>query len=60
MMKKWKPKCDCGMKKSYIERYDAYACFTCNKWDGKRCEDAECSFCRDMPETPKDLKSEKA
>lgn len=44
----------------YNERYDAYYCPTCDKWQSNVCDDSTCFYCVERPEKPslvtKDLK----
>lgn len=35
-----------------MDKYDAWACMTCNKWKDKACNDPQCQFCSNRPETP--------
>jgi hypothetical protein len=44
--------CACGNRLKYNERYDAYYCDVCNRWNEKKCEDEKCFFCPDRPEKP--------
>ena len=46
-------KCNnCKRDLSYSERWDAYFCDYCNMWCEKKCDDPECWFCDERPETP--------
>ena len=47
------PKCEtCGTIGERNERYDAYACLTCNVWLEERCDDPECGYCPVRPDKP--------
>ncbi len=42
----------CGGKTVHIERWDAYACPTCNTWREPKCTEPACVFCFTRPDTP--------
>lgn len=42
----------CGSKTIHVERWDAYACMNCNRWNEPACSDPNCSFCSKRPEKP--------
>ena len=42
----------CGKKVVLNETFDAYVCYSCNKWLEDTCTDPECEFCRDCPDRP--------
>lgn len=47
-----RPHCDCGQPGQYVEHWDLYACFTCDKWLEPPCEcDFNCIFLG-APEKP--------
>ena len=43
---------ECGEKLFYIYRYDTDFCPQCNKWLNEGCNDPNCMFCSERPETP--------
>lgn len=47
-------KCDTELELS--DKYDAYYCPECNEWTESKCDDKECQFCLNRPETPKEVK----
>jgi len=50
-----KSKCgDCNGKILYFYKYDAYFCPQCNEWISIKCDDPNCSYCVDRPETPEE------
>lgn len=42
----------CGRNAVLIERFDAYACFSCDDWLEKACSDPQCEFCNHRPDRP--------
>ena len=58
--RKWKnhvldvsAKCEeCGGRTFYFCIYDADFCPQCNKWLSENCDDPNCEFCADRPDTP--------
>jgi hypothetical protein len=62
-MKKIKCKNNCGNKPVRIDKYDAYACRSCNIWLERKCDDCEnklcpncnCIFCCNRPDTPENV-----
>lgn len=45
--------CDkCGMLTEYSKKYDAYFCPDCDLWAEGKCEDENCEYCAERPETP--------
>ncbi len=36
----------------YFYKYDAFICPECNEWLEKGCNDPECMFCANRPDTP--------
>jgi len=43
----------CGANTQFFyDRYDAVCCLVCNKWFGTICEDINCPFCVNRPDTP--------
>lgn len=42
----------CKGRTVHIERWDAYACLKCNRWQEPRCSDPSCPSCSKRPETP--------
>jgi len=38
-------------KRQYSEQYDAYYCQQCRKWLESMCDDPNCEFCNERPET---------
>lgn len=43
----------CGGRTTHIERCDAYACLSCNRWEEDSCSDPDCEFCTKRPLTPR-------
>lgn len=43
---------NCGHKRSYSAKRDAYYCETCDVWFEGNCGDPDCDFCRGRPEKP--------
>ena len=54
----WDDTCNCGTKKSYSEKYDAYYCKRCKKWLEVNCEHPDCAFCKNRPITPEEIPNE--
>ena len=46
--------CDCNSKKKFSDQYDAYYCASCNEWLESKCDDPECEYCPNRPDTPND------
>lgn len=45
--------CDaCGILTDYNEKYDAWFCPICNTWAEEKCNDPDCGFCGERPDTP--------
>ena len=42
----------CGHEEIYNAEYDAHYCGICNIWVDVQCEDPQCCYCIDRPETP--------
>lgn len=42
----------CGEDTFFYDRYDSIVCFYCDAWFSKACDDVNCPFCSDRPETP--------
>lgn len=42
----------CGGKTTHVDRWDAYACHACNRWEEAACADPRCAFCSTRPPTP--------
>lgn len=42
----------CKHKLKYNERFDAYYCSKCDRWQEKECDDKKCFFCVPRPERP--------
>jgi hypothetical protein len=47
--------CACGTMPTRIDRHDAYACLTCDRWIEKPCRDWACWYCQDRPEKPSEV-----
>lgn len=43
---------NCGKKRDYSDKYDAYYRSTCDLWLEKACGDPSCDFCGKRPEKP--------
>lgn len=39
----------------YNERYDAYYCPACDKWQDNACDDSTCFYCVGRPDKPSQL-----
>jgi hypothetical protein len=42
----------CNGRTKHNERYDAYYCPECNRWNEPACSDPTCEFCSNRPEKP--------
>jgi len=42
----------CGARKVYNQEFDADFCPACNRWLGRKCSDAGCSYCSKRPAKP--------
>ncbi len=42
----------CGQKILFMYQYDAHCCILCNEWLDSVCDDPNCSFCSQRPQTP--------
>ena len=42
----------CGNKTIHNDRYDAYYCAICNRWQEPACSDDTCEFCSNRPRRP--------
>ena len=43
---------ECGGRTTHIDRWDAYACLPCNRWQEPACTDPKCTFCVGRPSNP--------
>lgn len=43
-------KCKCNLV--YYDEFDTYFCPECNRWMESKCNDPECAYCPNRPETP--------
>ena len=44
----------CGERTMRSERWDAYYCLDCNRWEEEGCTDPACYYCANRPTHPKD------
>ena len=42
----------CHKPTKHNEKYDAYYCVDCNRWNEDGCKDSNCMFCSNRPEKP--------
>lgn len=45
----------CKARTKHNERYDAYYCEACNRWEEKGCEDSTCPYCPGRPNFPSEV-----
>jgi ribosomal protein L37AE/L43A len=43
---------NCGARRVYHEKHDAYFCPHCNRWLEGPCSDPSCEYCLERPDTP--------
>jgi hypothetical protein len=54
------PICNCGVRGSYSEIFDAYYCRVGNCWIEGHCSDILCTFCKPRPQHPLPVKKQNA
>lgn len=42
----------CNEPNVYVQKYDAFACKSCNIWNEKKCVHGSCILCKGRPEKP--------
>ncbi len=49
---------ECGEFCCYNERYDAYFCAGCDRWNSPKCDEKDCFFCPKRPKYPSECKAD--